>query len=326
MRKGENDIYEFTNEAATPGAVSAGRGVPAPGSQPAASPQPRMGVSGYKTAAPQSSIGGGHGLVGNARILAQGSNLLTPDQELARAGSAANVGNGVGTFSQAEAGSAQLALDRFERAGQEREKMIAASRRGQIGEGGGRLTVVRDSSRAPSLAELQNARLEGRLAQTDALRSQTRQEESAAGLRNAAEAQRMGTEQLNQQRLGQQIEEGEVAVVDRQRLESLRAAIADPNTSEEDRAAALGAYEALVPQGKGRYIEVRGGTDAQGNKAPSMVFDTRTGQYVAAPGAPALPPGVDQETALKDARAAIANGVSRDAVNQRLLGWGLDPV
>lgn len=288
MRKGENDMYEFTNEAATPGSVSAGRGVPATGSQPAASPQPRLGVPGY--------------------------------------GSASNVGNGVGTFSQAEAGSAQLALDRFERAGQEREKMIAASRRGQIGEGGGRLTVVRDSSRAPSLAELQNARLEGRLAQTDALRSQTRQEESAAGLRNAAEAQRMGTEQLNQQRLGQQIEEGEVAVVDRQRLESLRAAIADPNTSEEDRAAALGAYEALVPQGKGRYIEVRGGTDAQGNKAPSMVFDTRTGQYVTAPGSHALPQGVDQEAALSQARAAIASGAPREVVNQRLQDWGLDPV
>jgi hypothetical protein len=163
MRQGADGVSEFTNEAATPGAVSAGRGVPAPGSRPAASPQPRMGVSGYKTATPQSSIGGGHGLVGNARILAQGSNLLTPDQELARAGSAANVGNGVGTFSQAEAGSAQLALERFERAGQEREKMIAASRSGQIGEGGGRVTVVRDSSRAPTIAELQNSRIALRL-------------------------------------------------------------------------------------------------------------------------------------------------------------------
>lgn len=125
-------------------------------------------------------------------------------QGLAVRGSAANIGDGIGTFSQAEAGSAQLALDRFERAGQEREKMIAASRRGQIGEGGGRVTVVRDSSRSPSIADLQNARLDARQAQTDALRSQT-QEGILAGLDDRV------ISRLQQQRLGQQIREGERA-------------------------------------------------------------------------------------------------------------------
>ncbi|MHA4875421.1 hypothetical protein, partial [Enterococcus faecium] len=68
-----------------------------------------------------------------------------------------------------------MAIDRFERANQERAQMIQASRRGEIGEGGGRVTVVRDSSRSPTLADLQNARLDARQAQTEGQRQQTQQ-------------------------------------------------------------------------------------------------------------------------------------------------------
>lgn len=139
-------------------------------------------------------------------------------QGLAALGSVANIGDGIGTFSQAEAGSAQLAIDRFERAGQEREKMIAASRRGRIGEGGGRVTVVRDSSRAPSIADLQNARLDSRNAQTEALRAQT-QQGITAGLDDRF------TVRLQQQRLGQQIRDGEKAYNRGQALEGILAGL-----------------------------------------------------------------------------------------------------
>lgn len=286
MRQGANGVTEFTNEAATPGAVSAGRGVPAPGSRPAASPQPRLGVPGY--------------------------------------GSAANVGDGVGTFSQAEAGSAQLAQERFERAGDEREKMIAASRRGEMGEGGGRVTVVRDSTRSPSLAEIQNNRLESR-------QLQDRIAATDAGTRAAEAGQRMGTEQLNQQRLLQQLDEGEVAATDRQRLEDLRAKIADPAASEEERNAARQAYNVLATQAKDRYI-TQDVVMGQGNNGPVIgrqVIDVTTGQPVAAGGAggvQGLPQGVTIERAMSEAQAAIAAGVPREAVNERLRMWGIDPV
>lgn len=127
-KKDENGQYSFTNEAqAVDGAAGQLRGV-----------------------APSATVGrdmasGTMMPPDGARVLASGSNA--PDQELTRLGSSANLGNGVGTFSQAEPGSAAEAIARFERANQEREKMIQASRRGQIGEGGGRVTVVRDSSR-----------------------------------------------------------------------------------------------------------------------------------------------------------------------------------
>jgi hypothetical protein len=244
MRQGASGVPEFTNEAATPGAVSAGRGVPAPSSQPSASSQPRLGVPGY--------------------------------------GSAANVGNGVGTFSQAEAGSSQLALDRFERANQERGRMVEQAQAGELGNNGGRLTVVRDSSRTPTLQERRLGRHEAQLAQTEALRSRTSNESGESAVRTAAEHQRMQTEQLNQQRLGQQIEEGEVAAVDRQRLESLRAAIADPNTSEQERNAARQAYNVLATQAKDRYI-TQDVVMGQGNNGPVIgrqVIDVTTGQPV----------------------------------------------
>lgn len=162
------------------------------------------------------------------------------------AGGMSRVGDGVGGgLSVGEPGDAQMAIDRFERTNQERQRMIDISRRGEIGEGGGRVTVVRDSSRAPTLAELQNARLDARQAETEAQRQQTQQGAEDYAVRRVAEDQRMGTEQLNQQRLRQQIEDGRLSAEDTQRVNHLRAVIADPNASESDRAQARQAYSAL---------------------------------------------------------------------------------
>lgn len=167
------------------------------------------------------------------------------------AGGMSRVGDGVGGgLSVGEPGDAQMAIDRFERANQERERMIQASRRGEIGEGGGRMTVVEDNSwlasrRAPTLAERQQARMAGINAQTDSVRSQTQQGAANSAVERAVTTQRMGTEQLNQQRLQQQIAEGDLGVQDRQRLDQLRAQINDPNLSEQQRAQAMEAYNAL---------------------------------------------------------------------------------
>lgn len=287
MRTGAGGVPEFTNEAATPGSVSGG--VPGYGGnpRPADRPQPRLGVPGY--------------------------------------GSAENVGNGVGTFSQAEAGSSQLALERFERANQERGRMVEEAQAGELGNNGGRVTVVRDSSRMPTRQERVLALQEGRLAETEALRARTANESGESAVRTAAEQQRMGTEGLNQQRLKQQIEEGDVAAVDRNRLEQLRAAIADPATSEQDRNAARQAYNVLATQAKDRYITQDVILGVDDNNRPivgKQVLDVTTGQPVA--GAQTVVPPTKAIEALRgDPNLAAEFDVKFGAgASQRYLGGG----
>lgn len=192
-------------------------------------------------------------------------------------GGIGGIGDGVGTFSQAEAGSARLALERFERANQEGEKMIAASRRGRIGEGGGRVTVVRDSSRAPSIADLQNARLDERQAQTAAQRAQT-QEGILAGLDNRL------TSAVQRQQAGQEIAAAQIGLNERQRLESLQAQLADPTLSPEDREAARNAYTAISTPAKDRFRgqDVILGRDENGRDIRgTQLIDVTTGRPVA---------------------------------------------
>lgn len=132
LRMGPDGAPEFSND---PAALDGAGAMPAQG----------LGFP-----VPQQRAPGAMRAPEGARVLASGSNYETPAQELARRGSVTNLGNGVGTFSQMQTGDSALALERFERANQEREKMIAASRRGQVGEGGGRVTVVGDSGRSES--------------------------------------------------------------------------------------------------------------------------------------------------------------------------------
>ncbi|ARS48377.1 hypothetical protein PSMEN_08255 [Ectopseudomonas mendocina] len=87
--------------------------------------------------------------------------------------------------------------------------------------------------------------MEERQANTELMRQQARRENADADLRRNVDTQRMGTEQLNQQRLQQQIEEGRLSAEDAQRVNHLRAVIADPSVSESDRAQARQAYSAL---------------------------------------------------------------------------------
>lgn len=188
-----------------------------------------------------------------------------------------SIGDGIGSFSQMQPGDSQLALGRFERANQERERMIQISRRGQIGEGGGRLTVVRDSSRTPTLQERQLARLEQRQAETEAVRSQAQQ-----GILSGMD-ERL-TNQLNRQRTQQELDIGGIQLAERQRLEGLTAQMADTSLSQDQREAARSAYASLSTPAKDRYIlqdTVIASDPLTGPKYGKVAIDVLTGRPVA---------------------------------------------
>lgn len=264
--------------AATPtvGGVPGYNGMP----RPAKPELPRLGAPGWNKTGVGAGAQGGEVA---ARVGADGVTEFTNDgtavagaQDLPRLG-VGRVGDGVGTFSQGQAGDSQLAYDRNERAIAERDKMIDISRRGELGEGGGRVTVVRDSSRAPSLADIQNERLDGRQAQTEALRAQTQQ----SGIESN---QRMTTEQLQQQKMQQDLATGQFSVQDRQRIAELQARMVDPALSEEERTSAREAYTALSTQAKDRYQsqDVILGRDESGKDIRgTQLIDVTTGRPVA---------------------------------------------
>ncbi|WP_281686783.1 hypothetical protein [Pseudomonas citronellolis] len=281
---GPGGVASFSND---PSAV-AGAGLPQEGRfgarRPAAEPaaQPRYGA--YRRTPEQLA-----------------AMRLQNDQDLASTGSAANLGNGVGTFSQAQAGDAQLALDRFERANQQRQQMVETAHRGELGNNGGQLTVVRDSTRAPSDVDIQNARLEERLANTDATRQQAQNSTALASQRVASEAQQMDTEALNQQRLQQQVAGGDYDLQQQERIDRLRAALADPALSQEERAQAQQAYTYLTTPAKDRYRtqDVILGRDETGKDIRgTQLFDVTTGQPVAG--------GTQQQVAMPPAAAVQA--------------------
>lgn len=192
-RRGANGVMEFTNEAATPGAVTSAR------------PMPNGGIGG--------------------------------------------IGDGIGTFSQMQPGDSQLALERFGRANDIRAETIKESRRGGIGEGGGRVTVVRDSSRSPSIADIQNARLDSRQAQTN-LQQQQAQQGILAGLDERL------TGQLQRQRLQQDLQAGEVANQRSLELNGILAGLTDPSLKGEARTQAERNY--LLQADPQAFLEQQG--------------------------------------------------------------------
>lgn len=266
-----------------PGWNKTGIGVGAQGGQIVA----RVGAGGtpeFSNDAQAAASAGAMPAAGFGSTSVAGQANMGDDVALEQRGSINNVGNGVGTFSQAEAGDAALAAGRFERANEERAKMVAASR---ADEPNGGLTIVGDSSRKPSLQERQLARLDNRTAQTEALRAQTQQSGAEAEQQLQLGAQRMGTEQLNQQRLQQQVEEGQYSVQDRQRIAELQARMVDPSLSEEERTSAREAYTSLSTQAKDRYQsqDVILGRDDNGKDIRgTQLIDVTTGRPVAGGG------------------------------------------
>ncbi|MDA7085493.1 hypothetical protein PH586_03685 [Pseudomonas sp. SA3-5] len=155
---------------------------------------------------------------------------------LERRGSINNIGNGIGGgLSMGEDGDSQLALGRFERANQERAKMIASQREA---EGGGRLTVIRDSSRAPSIAELQNGRMDERTAQADALRNRSAIDQQRLGLDSRELDRNLANDQINRQKTQQELRAGQLALDSDVRTNTLRTKLADPTLQGDERAQA----------------------------------------------------------------------------------------
>ena len=200
---------------------------------------------------------------------AAGKSNMGDDVALEKRGSIKNVGNGVGTFSQAQAGDAALAAGRFERANEERAKMVAASK---AGEPNGGLTIVGDSSRKPSLQERQLARLNERNANIEAQQARTELGFAALNQRNA-------TEQVQQQKTQQDIQAGQLTLEQQQRIAQIQQQLADPNLKPEQRAQLESAYYSLTGNTKDRYMEVRGG-EVDGSKQASKVFDSRSGKFI----------------------------------------------
>ena len=201
------------------------------------------------------------------------------------AGGVGTMGNGAGTFSQMNPGDSRLAIDRFERANQERARMIEESRRGQLGEGGGRLTVVGDNSwlasrRAPTLAERQRARLDERQADTEARRA------------GAQEALMMGadtraTNRLQRIKAEQDIASGAMELQSAQAVQHLRDMMADPSLSDAQRQSAMQSYAALTTPAKDRYIlqdTVIASDPVTGPKYGKVAIDVLTGRPVAGGG------------------------------------------
>ncbi len=281
VRRNENGVTEFSND---PQALANAQAMPAGG-------------------------------IGGQTLRTPGVSNMADDVALERRGSISNLGNGIGTFSQMNPGDSALALGRFERANQEREKMIQASRRGEIGEGGGRLTIVADSTRSPTLAELLNARLEANQADAEARRAGAR--EAAA---NGADTR--ATNSLTRTKTQQDIATGELALQSAQAVQQLRALMADPSLKDAERQAAIQAYNALTISPKDRYMTVEGGTNEFGGRDASRVFDRLTGQGIGANGSPSMAADLEQ------ARRVIAADPSKRAEVERRLkqayGRGLE--
>lgn len=299
MRIGADGTPEFTNDAA---ALSGAGTMPAGGF-----PAPAAGRS-----APGSMVA-----PDGARTLASGSNYQTDAEAFARQGSVANIGNGTGGgLSVGRAGDAAMALGRFERANQEREKMVQISRRGQIGEGGGRVTIVRDSSRSPSIADFMNARLDARQAQTN-LQNQQAQQGILSGMDGRL------TNQLNRQRTQQELNIGGIQLAERQRLDGLAAQMADISLSQDQREAARSAYASLSTPAKDRYIlqdTVIASDPITGPKYGKVAIDVLTGRPVAG-GSSA--PGRTSVTRAEVEKTAKDEGMTVEQVSKMLRDRGI---
>ncbi|WP_313309327.1 hypothetical protein [Stutzerimonas nitrititolerans] len=245
----------------------------------------------------RTSVGGVVGRVGQDGTLefsnAAGDVAGADDNPLP----AGRMGNGVGGLSVGEPGDSQLALDRFQRANDIRAQTIQDQRRGQIGENGG-LTIVRDSTRSPSFAELQNERL-GLRRQDRADRRESEQarlglrhreldtaERTAASELGLRERELAGNERLaglEEQRLGLQMRTGEMELAQQQRIEDMREQLADPNLDPATRAQLERAYNALTTPAKDRYMLQDSIMGYEVTGAPILgksTLDVTTGQMV----------------------------------------------
>ena len=139
--------------------------------------------------------------LGNAQVRPAVQQLDPNTNSLESLGSVRNIGDGVGTFSQSQAGDAALAMGRFDRASQIRQGTRDQQRLDRaIADkyANDHTTVVRDSSRIPT------TRVEVRAEERATARDETARQASldnigvAQGLRSGTQAQQAGAQQLRQ--------------------------------------------------------------------------------------------------------------------------------
>jgi hypothetical protein len=297
---GADGVPEFSNDAA---AQAGARGTFTPPQQA----QAQLGTRAGQMAAPSGS-----------RVLASGSNVPVGEALLASPGSARNMNNGIGTFSvMGQPGDAAKAIATFDRANAIRAGM---QRPREMGDNGGQLNIVRDSSRAPTLAEFQQAKLDNSRAQTTELQGRGARDERRLGIDSrrldAQDARNQTNDSINNQKTQQEIQAGQLSLDSAQRTEQLRQMLADPSVQGADRANAEAAYASLTTGEKDRYMQVAGGTNNLGGKDASMVFDKRTREMVSASG------GSTASNANVD-EMAKRRGISREQVLADMKAHGI---
>lgn len=164
-------------------------------------------------------VSGGPQVPNSLADLSPGGRSADPAAPLASLGSASNLGDGVGTFSQGQAGDSQLALTRFQRANDLRNAYqaqdsadLARARASQ----GAQLGIVRDSSQRLTRSDLASAALD--------------QQAQAGLVQNAASAQKSLEDLRTGQAAANQVRQG-------QRLEDAFTAATAPNATPEQKQA-----------------------------------------------------------------------------------------
>jgi hypothetical protein len=201
-------------------------------------------------------------------------------------GGVGRIGDGRGTFSQGDPGDSQRALQSYERANQERARMIAESRRGVMGEGGGRVTVVEDSDLRKSQQNRGFAPSQGSRSASAIKQAQIREqgETQRAALREAAETARFAeSHALEQQRTAAELESKGFQTRAARRIEELYAQYDKAKPEERGRVA----EQIRVLSGDdapNRFTVVPGGqgidADGRAYALPARVINNQTGQFM----------------------------------------------
>lgn len=280
-------------------------------------------VSAAKQSSPQDGFvdtGLGQGLQGGAiaaRRSAGGVMEFSNDSKVQAstgampAGGVGSVGDGIGTFSQGQAGDSKLALDRFDRANAIRAQTVKEGRQGVVGEGGGRLTVVADSSRSPSLQDFQHARLNERVAQTAALDKRGAREDQQLALN-------VNRDNRESAAAGIEMQTAQMGLDSGLRIEEIRQQLSDPAIQGDQRTALERSYASLTTSAKDRYVlqDAVIGADVDGPKYGKIALDVVTGQPVGQGQAGQTTPSTEPKTTGKiytDANGGRAKYLGVDA-------------
>lgn len=245
-----------------------------------------------------------------------GRSTLSDDVPLEQRGSVKNIGNGVGTFSVlGEKGDAARAIATYDRANAIR---AGIPRQRELGDNGGKLTVVRDSTRSPTVAALVNERRERADREQQRLDQQTGNDNRRLNNEERRLDGDQRTQQLQAQKTQQELELGNYTLADQQRIAQLKAQLADPALQGKERKAAERAYATLTTAAKDRYLlqDAVIGSDGNGLKYGKVAIDVASGKPVTAGMRTQVSRAEIEETAK-------ARGMSTEEIEQMLRGRGL---